>query len=82
MEVTFLTLITLLCMLQTTFDHNIRTLDGNDTFHGMGMTTAIIPGKSESHILMSWCASVPIAYLDVLWKSFVTFVSPKTSISL
>ena len=24
-------------------DHNIRTLDGNDTFHGMGMITVITP---------------------------------------
>ena len=24
-------------------DHNIRTLDGNDTFHGMGMIAVITP---------------------------------------
>ena len=24
-------------------DHNIKTLDGNDTFHGMGMITAVTP---------------------------------------
>ena len=25
-------------------DHNIRTIDGNDTFHGMGMISMITPG--------------------------------------
>ena len=29
-------------------DHNIRTLDGNNTFHGMGMIAAITPGVSKS----------------------------------
>lgn len=28
-------------------DHNIRTLDGNDTFHGMGMIAAITPGTNS-----------------------------------
>ena len=32
-------------------DHNIRTLDGHDTFHGMGMIAAIAPGtRSERPI--------------------------------
>ena len=32
-------------------DHNIRTLDGHDTFHGMGMIAAITPGtRSERPI--------------------------------
>ncbi len=30
-------------------DHNIRTLDGNDTFHGMGMIATITPGTKESN---------------------------------
>ena len=29
-------------------DHNIRTLDGHDTFHGMGMIAAITPGTRSS----------------------------------
>ena len=28
-------------------DHNIRTLDGHGTFHGMGMTAAVTPGTSS-----------------------------------
>ena len=28
-------------------DHNLRTLDGNDTFHGMGMICAITPGTNR-----------------------------------
>lgn len=30
-------------------DHNSRTLDGKDTFHGMGMVAAVTPGTSHSH---------------------------------
>jgi len=29
-------------------DHNIKTLDGNDTFHGMGMIATITPGIKKS----------------------------------
>ena len=29
-------------------DHNIRTLDGNDTFHGMGMVAVVTPGTKHS----------------------------------
>ncbi|XP_030835634.1 uncharacterized protein LOC115921732 [Strongylocentrotus purpuratus] len=29
-------------------DHNIRTLDGNNTFHGMGMIAAITPATKTS----------------------------------
>ena len=33
-------------------DHNIRTLDGNDTFHGMGMIAIVTPGtKNNNQIL-------------------------------
>ena len=33
-------------------DHNVRTLDGNDTFHGMGMIATVTPGtKTSSPIL-------------------------------
>ena len=42
--------------------HNIRTLDGNDTFHGMGMIAAITPGtKKSSPILRAEVTSVDIA---------------------
>jgi len=29
-------------------DHNIKTLDGNNTFHGMGMIAAVTPGTKAS----------------------------------
>ena len=32
-------------------DHNIATLDGKNTFHGMGMITTITPSKVVSHIV-------------------------------
>ncbi|KAJ8414824.1 hypothetical protein AAFF_G00023470 [Aldrovandia affinis] len=52
-------------------DHNIRTLDGNNTFHGMGMIAAITPAtKSSNPILrakvtrsdMSMVGRVPILF--------------------
>ena len=33
-------------------DHNIRTLDGYDTFHGMGLITAITPGTKKSNPIL------------------------------
>ncbi len=33
-------------------DHNIRTLDGHGTFHGMGMIAAITPGIKSGHLLL------------------------------
>ena len=33
-------------------DHNIQTLDGNDTFHGMGMIAAITPGTKTSNPIL------------------------------
>ena len=30
-------------------DHNIRTLDGNNTFHGMGMIAAVTPGVRSNN---------------------------------
>ena len=32
-------------------DHNIRTLDGNDTFHGMGIIAAVTPGTTQSQLV-------------------------------
>ena len=32
-------------------DHNIRTLDGNDTFHGMGIIAAVTPGTMQSQLV-------------------------------
>ena len=36
-----------------TIDHNIITIDGKDTFHGMGMITALTSGKKTSHLVSS-----------------------------
>ncbi|CAC5424082.1 unnamed protein product [Mytilus coruscus] len=33
-------------------DHNIRTLDGNDTFHGMGLTARITPGTLKTDAIL------------------------------
>ena len=30
-------------------DHNIRTLDGNNTFHGMGIIAMVTPGTTHNH---------------------------------
>ena len=32
-------------------DHNIVTLDGKGTFHGMGMMAAVTPGKQRHHVV-------------------------------
>ena len=40
-------------------DHNIKSLDGNDTFHGTGMIAAITPGNKRSN---------PISRLKVIPK--------------
>lgn len=32
-------------------DHNIRTIDGHGTFHGMGIIAAVTPGTKESRII-------------------------------
>ena len=32
-------------------DHNIRTLNGNDTFHGMGIIAAVTPGTTQSQLV-------------------------------
>ena len=32
-------------------DHNIRTLDGNDTFHGMGIIASVTPGTKHSQLV-------------------------------
>ena len=32
-------------------DHYIRTLDGNDTFHGMGIIAAVTPGTMQSQLV-------------------------------
>ncbi len=33
-------------------DHNIRTLDGNDTFHGMGMIAAVTPAVRKANVIL------------------------------
>ena len=32
-------------------DHNIRTLDGHDTFHGMGIIASVTPGTKHSQLV-------------------------------
>ncbi|XP_006825118.1 protection of telomeres protein 1-like [Saccoglossus kowalevskii] len=32
-------------------DHNIRTLDGNDTFHGMGIIATVTPGTKQTNCI-------------------------------
>ena len=32
-------------------DHNIRTLDGNDTFHGMGIIASVTPGTKHNQLV-------------------------------
>ena len=31
-------------------DHNLRTLDGNDTFHGMGLIVTVTPGTKQTQV--------------------------------
>ena len=33
-------------------DHNVRTLDGNDTFHGMGMIATVTPGTKPTSCVL------------------------------
>ncbi len=33
-------------------DHNVRTLDGKDTFHGMGMIAVVTPGTKNSNQIL------------------------------
>ena len=32
-------------------DHNLRTLDGNDTFHGMGLIATVTPGTNQTQVI-------------------------------
>ncbi len=54
-------------------DHNIRTLDGNDIFHGMGMIAAVTPGTKKSNpilrvkVISRDIAMVPIKYHREGW---------------
>lgn len=49
-------------------DHNIRTLDGNATFHGMGMIAAVTPGVKKANVILrakikpSAVAAMPILF--------------------
>ena len=42
-------------------DHNIRTLDGNDTFHGMGMITTVTPGVRSNNRI----SRIKVSLLDL-----------------
>lgn len=55
-------------------DHNIRTLDGLGTFHGMGMIAAITPGiRSRQQI-----PRVKATSLDVQWLEGYKYGTTKT----
>lgn len=46
------TLDTALLFAADNVDHNIITLDGKGTFHGMGMIAAVTPGRQVSHTVL------------------------------
>ena len=39
-------------MIGDNVDHNARTLDGKNTFHGMGMIAATIPYQNANSLLV------------------------------
>ena len=52
-------------------DHNLRTLDGNDTFHGMGLIATVTPGTKQTQVILrrkvnptevSACGQIQIQY--------------------
>ena len=52
-------------------DHNLRTLDGNDTFHGMGLIATVTPGRKQTQVILrrrvnptevSACGQIQILY--------------------
>ena len=52
-------------------DHNLRTLDGNDTFQGMGLIATITPGTKQTQVILrkkvnptevSACGQIQIQY--------------------
>ena len=47
-------------------DHNIRTLDGHNTFHGMGITAAVTPATSRTGGIP--CVSVTAEYIAAIGK--------------
>ena len=65
-------------------DHNIKTLDGNNTFHGMGMIAAVTPGVMKSNPIVkakvtprdiATIGKVPIHYHrdESLGKTLITY---------
>ena len=52
-------------------DHNLTTLDGNDTFHGMGLIATLTPGTKQTQVILrrkvnptevSACGKIQIQY--------------------
>ena len=52
-------------------DHNLTTLDGNDTFHGMGLIATVTPGTKQTQVILrrkvnptevSACGKIQIQY--------------------
>ena len=60
-------------------DHNIRTLDGNDTFHGMGMIAIVTPGTKNSNQILrvkvtpAAVGRVPVYYHNSVGMTAVVF---------
>ena len=52
------------------FDHNIASLDGKVTFHGMGMIAAITPGQNVAHKILRH----KISELNIIDKSHVDII--------
>ena len=59
-------------------DHNIITLDGKGTFHGMGMIAALTPGRKSSHLVtrqkISELNIVQMSKIDIKEYGFATNV--------
>ena len=62
--------ITSLIFAGDNMDHNIITLNGKGTFHGMGMVAAITPGKQANHIIsrqkMAEVKLVELTSIDII----------------
>ena len=52
-------------------DHNLTTLHGNDTFHGMGLIATVTPGTKQTQVILrrkvnptevSACGQIQIQY--------------------
>ena len=71
-------------------DHNIRTLDGNNTFHGMGMIAAITPATKTSRPILraqvtsndiSTVGRIPIHYHKEESRGMTTLAYPTADLA-